>query len=43
MENDLYRAEGEYPSYPSNKKEKAAERWMDKDMKEFYFVRIGGD
>ncbi len=27
----------------SAKEPKAEKRWMDKDMKEFYFVRMGGD
>lgn len=40
MKNNLYRAEGKYPSYPTNKKQKAPEEWMDKDMKEFYRVRL---
>jgi hypothetical protein len=39
----LDKVEGEYPSYPANKKQNALEEWMDKDLKEFYMVCMGSD
>ena len=41
MEENLEEAAGE--NSPTCKKQKTPQEWMDKDMKEFYMVRIGGD
>lgn len=43
MEGNLDKEVGEYRLCSTDKKQKAPEEWKDKDMKEFYIVRIGGD
>lgn len=43
MEGHLDKGGGEYPPCPTCKKLRLLEEWMDKDMKEFYMVRIGGN
>ena len=43
MERDLDTGTGKYLPCPTHKKQKAEEEWMDKDMKEFYMVRMEGD
>jgi len=42
METQLDRGEEECPP-TTKKKSNTTEEWRDKDMKEFYMVRLGGD
>ncbi len=43
MAENLNKDAGQYPPCPTYKRQKAPEEWMDKDMKEFYMVRMEGD
>ena len=44
MERNLDKIGEEQPPCPNSvKKSKATEKWMDKDMKEFYMIHVGGD
>ena len=43
MERNLDKRAAEYPPCPTCKKLRLLEEWVDKDMKEFYMVLIGGD
>lgn len=42
MERNLDRAEEENPPYPT-KRSNATEEYMDRDLKEFYMIHVGGD